>query len=290
MFSKAHFAPLLELLYLSLIASITFISGAIYLNCPIDLDLVITFALLVFGIYAINRYTDVEDMINDPEKNSFFINNKIYLYITITLFIFSIGLLILKEKLTLYHIVLLLLGISYSVKVIPFINKKHQVVFKRLKDLPFAKSLIVSLLLGTAFFAISMSVYSNLIINNFEIITIMISFTLGIFMNTNFADLRDLKGDKAVGVPTIPVIFGRKNTYLGTMIIPGIIWSAASVYFLISNMISMPLFTLFALNLLFPLLYISLYNYKDSFKKYVQPVSDSCVLIYAVGLVVISQI
>ncbi len=195
-----------------------------------------------------------------------------------------------KHKLTTYHIVLLLLGIVYSVKAIPVFSRNRKIIFKRLKDLPFAKSVTVSILLGTAFFAISMSVYPETEVNKFEVISIMISFTLGIFMNTNFADLRDLKGDKAVGVPTIPVLFGKKGTYIGAMLVPGILWFAIISIFFVQNLISVQLFALFILNLLFPLFYISLYNLKKSFRRFVTPISDSCVLIYAVGLVFLANV
>ncbi len=285
--TKSVFHPLGELVYLSIIATLTLFCGAVYLQCKIDLILILTFPFIVFGIYTINRYTDVEDILNDPDKRNYFDKNYLWLFISIFLFSLSIFVLLVTRKLTVYHLLLILAGVTYSVRIIPWVSKSGNAAFKRLKDIPFAKSSVVSIFLGSSFFLIYWQLYPDFIQNRTQVLLITFSFILGIFINTNFADLRDYIGDKAAGIPTIPVIIGKRNTYIFAMIIPGSLWLLVSGYLFYTYVISLEIFFFFILNLLYPVFYISLYHISKFPKKLVEPIADACVLVYALGLVVL---
>lgn len=282
--------PLLTLIFLALIGTFALVAGAVYIGCPIDPVVVITSALIVFSIYAINRFTDKEDLINDVNKRLFFENNPIILILSILLLLATIVALVLVDKLTIFHLAIIAAGFAYSFKIIPIFTKKRGISFLRIKDILFAKSVVVSIIWGTYFFAISWSLYPSYVVNSTEIILFIISCTVANFVNTNFADIRDHDGDLAYNVPTLPVQFGIKNTYLYAMLLPSVIWFIAIVALTITGTIMLPALLFLLINLFFPLVYIVGYNKKIISEKLIEPFADGYIAIFGVGLFALSFI
>lgn len=284
------FKPLLTLIFLALIGTFALVAGATYIGCPVDLVVVITSALIVFSIYAINRFTDKEDFINDINKRLFFEKNPIILILSIVLLLISVIALILVDKLTIFHIGIIASGIAYSYKIIPVFTKNRSLVFLRIKDILFAKSVVVSLIWGASFFAISWTIYPSYVKNPTEIILFIISCTVANFVNTNFADIRDHDGDLAYNVPTLPVQFGIKNTYLYAMLLPSVIWFLAIIVLTANGTIMLPSLLFLLVNLFFPLVYIIGYNKKLISEKIIEPCADGYIAIFGVGLFALSFI
>lgn len=282
--------PVITLLFLSAIATLTLVAGALYIGCPIDPIVVSTSTCIVFGIYAINRFTDKEDLINDINKRLFFDNNPIILVLSILLLISSVVALIVVEKLTLFHIFIIVSGIAYSYRVIPTITKDRSLTFLRIKDILFAKSVVVSLIWGASFFAISWEIYPHAVQNPLDIILLIISVTIATFVNTNFADIRDYNGDLAFNVPTLPVRFGIKNTYLYVMLLPSVIWFLAIVALTATGTIMIPTLLFLLINLFYPLVYIWGYNKKIISEKIIEPCADGYIAVLGTGLFVLSVI
>lgn len=280
--------PVFVLCYLSAIATFAFICGAVYLGCPIDYHLILTSFVIVFSVYAINRFTDKEDIINDLNKRLFFDKNPIILVISIALLIVSVFTLMLFNKLTLFHILIIASGIAYSYKVIPAITKNRVVHFLRIKDIIFAKSVIVSIIWGASFFAISWTIYPTYIKDPTEIIIFIISCTIATFVNTNFADIRDYSGDSAFNIPTLPVHFGIKNTYIYAMIIPSLLWFIVVITLSLMGLIRMQALMFLLINLFFPLVYILGYTTKSISEKLIEPCADAYIGVYALGLLVLT--
>ncbi len=288
MIRKIITGPVGVLLNLSFVAAFSLISGAIYLKCPIDITLIITFAMITFSIYGLNRYTDKEDLINKPNNHSYFKNNTILFALSLVFMIISSLTLIATNKFTIFHLLILFVGVAYSFKIIPLFNfKDKKIVFTRIKDIFFAKSAVVSLIWGSSYFLINLSVYKLENINLFEIIILLISCVLSIFINTNFADIRDVTGDAACKVPTIPVKIGVKNTYFYMFLLPSIIWFILNTAMYINDVVSPLCYAVILCNLIFPAVYIGMYYHKRVSNKIVEPLSDTCILYFGIGLIVL---
>lgn len=280
--------PIIVLIYLSAIATFAFICGAFYIGCPIDSLLVISSALIVFSIYAINRFTDKEDLINDTDKKLFFDKNPIILFLSISLLFLSTFTLFLFDKLTLFHILIIASGFAYSYKIIPSISKNRKIKFLRIKDILLAKSIIISLIWGASFFAISWAIYPSYIKEPTKIILLIIGCTIATFVNTNFADIRDYNGDLAFNIPTIPVRFGIRHTYIYAIILPSVTWFAVIIGLEIKNLIDWHTFTFLLINLLFPIVYIFGFKTNIISEKIIEPFADAYIGVFAVGLLILA--
>lgn len=256
------------------------------MRTPLDFVLIITLAAITFAVYGINRYTDTEDSVNDSTKAEFFKEHS-YLYpVSILTLVCSAGLLLLTKKFTVYHFVLIFLGVAYSIRMIPT-YKKGGFVLNRIKDIPFAKSISVSLTWGTSYFAINWFIYPSAAFNGYHIVLLMLSFILACFVNTNFCDILDIAGDALEKVPTLPVMFGIKNTYRYIMPVPSLLLLALIAYSFCANLITFP-FTLFLLlNLCYPLVYISLHNLKKYPRSVIVPITDMSCVIFPAGVFVL---
>jgi len=166
--------------------------------------------LVVFTVYNLNRKTDEdEDAINHTERYAF--TQK---YGTI-LFRYAVCACIIALCLSalrgpgsfLVTIVPLVAGVVYSVPLLP-----ARLGFRRLKEIPFVKSLIVAFswavppaLLPICHAALPPGTTTGIV---------GVFFFFQIFTNTVIFDVRDVEGDVASGVKTIPTILGIRRTLL----------------------------------------------------------------------------
>ncbi len=187
----------------------------VYISCflqglPFDPVAAVILMLIVFAVYNLNRKTDEdEDVINHTERYAF---TKKYESI---LFRSAIGAYIVAFCLSalqgfdslLVTAAPLVAGIVYSVPLFP-----ARFGFRRLKEIPIMKSLIVafSWTVPTVFLPIC---HAGLPADAATGI-VGIFFFFQVFINTVVFDLRDVEGDAASGVRTIPTILGTKKTLL----------------------------------------------------------------------------
>jgi len=283
------FEPLFILVLNAIIFPFGIYSAAVFMGTPADRVLIITAVFIVFPIYAINKYTDKEDIHNKSRTFYFFIRHPGILHVSILMLLTSIVILIFFGKLTWFHVFIILAGITYSVKIIPWYSKGRP-TFLRLKDVCFAKSLSVAITWGSSFFALNWLVYPTLVHNKFQILLLIVNFNIAAFINTVFCDIMDIKGDMAEGIPTIPARLGVRNTYIRAMLLPAVIFLCATIPLAVLNKIPFPLELFFLFNLMYPAFYISMYYWQKMKRSLLAPMIDSCGIFFSVGLLTLHLI
>ena len=168
----------------------------------IDFNLLLSSFLLTFSVYSLDKLSNIkEDSISLPERAGFISNySKLFTYATVASYIVALTLTLLINTLAFYVILFpLCMGLIYSIKISNF----------RLKDIPALKNISIAVswaVVGT-FLPLAVS---------FEFLTLvaLIFYFVFIkcFINTVLFDIRDIEGDSANGVRTIPVIFGVNKT------------------------------------------------------------------------------
>jgi 4-hydroxybenzoate polyprenyltransferase len=281
----ASFTPLLMLAFFGVTASVGLIGAALFMGTPVDPILVVTFGMIVFCVYGINRFTDVEDLLNDPQKRLFFQKNKYLLGVVVTLLTASLVSLYLTNRLTVVHLLIVVVGTFYSVGLIPPLRKGGAAKLLRLKDITFLKSLSVTITLGSAFFAINWLVYPQAVADPLKVSLVIISCMLVVFVNTNFCDIRDVDGDRASGVPTIPARFGVARTVLFGMALPTLVWLAVVAALAAIGTIGPVLGVFFLLNAAYPVVYLGAHFRSTMNRRLVSLTADASVLLFAFGLV-----
>jgi 4-hydroxybenzoate polyprenyltransferase len=276
--------PVLSMMFLPSAAILVSASATLYMGAPLDPLVLITAWAIVFGIYGLNRFTDVEDMVNNPEKRIFFKSHPGILFASIATMAISTLLLLLTHRFTIVHFFMLFTGTAYSIRLIPVFQKKGEIKFKRLKEIPFLKSTTVAVIWGVSFFLINLALYPHLQSNNLEIALLMISFTLVTFVNTNFLDIPDLVGDRATGIPTIPAQFGVKNTMIYIILLPSLLWLGIILCLFYAGIIGDKITLFLLVNALFPVFYIGCYFSKFLSQKKIGIAADSCAFVFSIGL------
>jgi 4-hydroxybenzoate polyprenyltransferase len=285
---RSGISVVIEMLFLPLAASLGALGAQLILDVPIDLIIVLTFGGIVLGIYGINGFTDLEDMVNRPEKRLFFSKRPIIFYSLIGILISCVVLLLLTHRFSPAHFIIIVLGFAYSYNIVPILDKNHNIVFKRLKEILFVKSLSVALIWGNAFFTINLALHPDLFLQRADIYLFIISFTIVTFVNTTFLDIRDVIGDTATGVSTIPVRFGVPKTILFAIALPSSIWLAIIIGVSMLGIVDRSTVIFLLINALFPVFYIGGYYSKIIPKRIIGVAADSCAFIFSIGLIVLS--
>lgn len=200
------------LIYSSVYLSFTGAS-MVYISCtiqhiPCNLTLPAIMFLVTFSVYNINRKTDGnEDAINHPDRYSFTSRyGKILSNFAILAYILAITLgLYCGVKTALISAIPLISGILYSIAWIP-----PGFGYRRLKEIPVVKNLVIAVSWASA--PALLPVYSNVSDVNVATLVVFIFFFISAFTNSVVFDMRDIKGDIASGVRTIPAMFGAKGT------------------------------------------------------------------------------
>ncbi|MDW7728243.1 MAG: UbiA family prenyltransferase, partial [Candidatus Methanoperedens sp.] len=192
------------LIYSSIYLSI---AGAsmIYISCtmqhiPYSPSLLAIMFLATFSVYNINRKTDEkEDAINHSDRHSFTSRYGNVLFTSAILaYILAIGLaLCYGIKTALVSSIPLLCGILYSIIWIP-----ERFKYRRLKEIPFVKNLVVAFAWAST--PALLPVYSSSYSESVATLVVIIFFFTLVFINSILFDLRDVEGDAASGVKTIP--------------------------------------------------------------------------------------
>lgn len=203
------FCPLIySSVYLSFTgASMVYISCTIQ-HIPCSPTLPAIMFLATFSVYNINRKTDGnEDVINHPDRYSFtsryakiLSNSAIIAYILAIMLALCYGLIT-----ALVSAIPLICGILYSIGWIP-----PGFRYRRLKEIPVVKNFAIAI--SWASTPALLPVYSNESDVNAATLVVFIFFFISAFTNSIVFDMRDIKGDIASGVRTIPAIFGAKGT------------------------------------------------------------------------------
>ena len=210
--------------------------------------------LITFSVYNLNRKTDEsEDAINHSHRFAF---TKRYEHL---LFASAIGAYVLALVLSgLYGLSVLLIsaiplisGLIYSTPIFPKGCK-----YRRLKEIPLAKSLIVAI--AWALPPALLPVYIGGAIPSLITLAVVLFFFSLVFINTVLFDIRDVEGDRATGVRTIPVCIGVTNTKILLTLI-NIIFGVGIIV-LLEFQIPMLFLCLFLFGMIYAQAYILLYQ------------------------------
>lgn len=177
-------------------------------SISIDLNLLLSSYLLTFTVYSLDKLSSIkEDSICMKERAGFIERHKkILTYVTVASYIIAIYLSF-SNSLALFAVLFpQFIGIIYSIKISDF----------RLKDITGVKNIVVALswaVVGT--FLPLENNRRNLI----QILLIFYLFFTKLFINTVLFDVRDIEGDGANGVITVPVLLGIEKTRILLLIL-----------------------------------------------------------------------
>jgi 4-hydroxybenzoate polyprenyltransferase len=196
------------LLYSSLFLGIA-AAGMAYTSCFIQGisctgDIAVVMFLIVFSVYNLNRKTDeAEDALNHERR--FRITKKFERH----LFIAALGAYLIALIIAAFHglaafcvvSIPLVSGIFYSVPVLP-----KWCGYRRLKEIPVMKNLVVSTAWALAFSLVP--VYLGNSAPGAGSMIVFLFIFCWTFVASVLPDIRDRIGDSATGVATIPVLVG----------------------------------------------------------------------------------
>ncbi|MCZ7399381.1 MAG: UbiA family prenyltransferase [Candidatus Methanoperedens sp.] len=195
-------------------------------NIRANVNLLIASSLCIFSIYSLNKLSDMkEDLINNPERVGFIEKYKnIIIFAVIASFIASLLISFLQNPFAIIIMLFpFLMGIFYSIKVSNF----------RLKDIVGIKNFTVAVSWAVIGAFLPLAVYFS----DFILISLIFYFFfIRVFLGSIASDVRDIEGDRASGVRTIPVVFGLNKTkifllLLNSTLLPWLAFSYFAGYF-----------------------------------------------------------
>jgi len=206
-FKKIFFLISSSSILVSITSSMLLLLSFILHGIRANLSLLIAAFALTFAIYNFDRtIKQKEDLINDPERTRLFAGNRKIWTIVGTFFFIASMALALREGLniflTMFSIIAVYTGYGIGFPLIP-----------RLKDIPGVKNLVL-----VSSWTIVPTILPNLseygaVEKKGILLSIMIFYFIfiKIMVNSILYDVRDIKGDSATGVRTLPVVMGVKN-------------------------------------------------------------------------------
>jgi 4-hydroxybenzoate polyprenyltransferase len=246
-YTKANLIIVLQTLvysntYLSLGAAIVALSTIFISGYPLIWYVLFIPFSLNFLIYNFNRLTDLkEDRINVYGRTVFTQKfGRALLYLAILFYLISLFLAYQRNIYTLLiTIALIPIGIFYS--------------FMRLKRIFILKNVLVSIAWGSIVLVVS-AFFGSI---NLLLICLCIVFSLQFLINTIIFDIKDLKGDKAQGIQSLPSKVGieqTKKVCFLILLLASLVW------------VSLMLLTIRAIILLPFLLYTAIFIFSAKYK------------------------
>jgi 4-hydroxybenzoate polyprenyltransferase len=166
--------------------------------------------LVGFSVYNLNRKTDeAEDAINRADRYSFTKKFEKHLFIA-ALVTYGLAIAIAAfygVAATIVILIPLVAGILYSIPCLP-----PSTGYRRLKEIPVVKNLVVGFAWGTTLTFIPLLVTGTPA--TMATAVTLVFFSTYAFIASTLPDIRDLEGDAQAGVRTIPVVIGEKRTLI----------------------------------------------------------------------------
>ncbi len=158
-----------------------------------------------------NLFTIKSDKYNNPDRAQLYKNNYALFGTAICLFGATGLFLSWTTGITSFSLLLIMsiLGLSYNLKIVPSFLKKYKI--RRLKDIPGAKTVLISMAWGTV--TSILPAISNL--GDIFSAGIAFIFSAGlVFSTTAVVDILGIQGDRITGRETIPTFMGEKKSIL----------------------------------------------------------------------------
>jgi len=166
--------------------------------------------LYVLSMHILNNLIGTKaDRYNDPDRSSFYNNNKILLAF-LSFAAGGIGLMTAYSVGWIPFLILFgmsIMGLSYNLRLIP--KRFAYGKYSRLRDIPGSKTVLIAMAWGIVTSVLPrLSVSGNIQLNT----VIIFSWSLSlVFVRTAFFDILDMQGDRIVGKETIPILIGEKR-------------------------------------------------------------------------------
>jgi len=208
-----RYRPVLSILYLSAGGVAAVVGVMMFLGMPFSLLTCAVSMGTIFGVYALNRFTDLrEDFANDSSRSAFFAQHGRLLRVTQGVLGLVVAVLMVTGRLSAYFMALIAVGVVYSCWLIPWLGRDGKLAFVRLKEVPFMKNIIVSVLWGASVFVVPVLLAGRSVGGEelFAVGLLAGSMMLSTFNNTLFGDILDERGDRMVGTRTLPVLIGTR--------------------------------------------------------------------------------
>ena len=178
---------------------------------PHNLPYVLISVLYVQSMHIFNNLTGTKaDRYNDPDRSSFYDNNKLLLAI-LAFTAGGFGLITAYTLGWIPFVILLgmsIMGLSYNLKLIPKRFSHHKTI--RLRDIPGSKTALIAMAWGIVTSLLPwLSAAENIRLST--LIIFLWSLSL-VFVRTAFFDILDMQGDRIIGKETIPILLGEKRT------------------------------------------------------------------------------
>jgi 4-hydroxybenzoate polyprenyltransferase len=191
--------------FISLISVTILLDSCLLLNVDLKPTIFVSAFCLTFTVYNLDRLDgSKEDTINDAQKLSLY-KGKMKTWTVLLSTALTLCFLLLLEtnaSLLLVYLVPLISSILYG---------KSVLFFPRLKNVPVIKNVV--LVSTWTLMATAIPSYSSNIQDTLRLLLISYFLFIKLLVNSILFDLRDIQGDSAAGVRTLPVILGRETTY-----------------------------------------------------------------------------
>jgi 4-hydroxybenzoate polyprenyltransferase len=249
--------------YHSQIVLLTLITGcmactvatSVYFDSTFSLLAPLFCCLFIGGVYLLNWMTETtHDFINSPSRIHVINHRTIYWTLTIASLAISFVISVWTNKLNFTLIFLYVVGVLYSVPLIPGIRNRA-FAFIRLKDITFVKSLLVATCFPLFLYEVTRLFTDSNMIWESGIHWFYLGLSIALFSDTIFDDMLDMPGDLQAGTVTVPIFIGKKNT-CRLMIGLSVLWSTAMVTLWMRDHIGTQLLVPLLIQSLFPMTWL----------------------------------
>ncbi len=239
--------------------------------------------LITYAIYNLNRKTDEsEDAINHSHRYAFTKKYEKSLYVS------GIGAYVLALVISAFYgisvffisAIPLIAGLIYSTPLLP-----ARCRYRRLKEIPVVKSLLVTV--AWALPPALLPVYVNGATPSIVTLAVILFFSSLVFINTVLFDIRDMDGDRALGIHTIPVLLGISRTK-ALLTLVNLIFGLAALSLLILSPISPIYIVLILAGMIYAQAYILLFHTVSTGNLRCDVIADGQFIV--IGLLVIGVI
>lgn len=170
-------------------------------NTLLDWPVILSFFSWHFALYIFDRAYDADlDSINQPQEAITFREKKYVILLSILLAIVPLFILFFTNKLILPYIPFLPVTFLYTLPIKNGIRSKNILIFKNIYSALFIWTLPLAIV--TYYYTCHSSSFLEICKNQFT------GLFLYVMVGEAFWDIRDIEGDKANHVKTIPVVFG----------------------------------------------------------------------------------
>lgn len=194
--------------YISVIAMAEVAIAMMLLSLPANLSPVVI-GLVTFSVYTNDRISDAPtDMVSNPKQASFVVRhgNKLYVLAAIA-YGLAITLAVLHGPTALLvTLVPGLFWVVYASDWVPGVLKR----FRRLKEVLVVNSVVVALAWAVTLTFLPLSFTGGALTPAVGVV--FIYFLVRSFVDTEIPNVRDIEGDRAIDVSTLPVAFGVART------------------------------------------------------------------------------